>query len=150
MNIRYWIFIYIFNNFNNYFFIWIDYFVEKNIYLYLSIFQKNTIIFIQIYVYIYIVFIKLAVIEIKMDIFDDFIGLEIWDIFLNLIWFFYIGNWGNWNLIAKNIFQFIELIIANFFLFKLKISKNGFYLDQNIDKIYKKKYRIGKFDDILI
>jgi hypothetical protein len=86
------------------------------------------------YIYIYIVFIKLAVIEIKMDIFDDFIGLEIWDIFLNLIWFFYIGNWGNWNLIAKNIFQFIELIIANFFLFKLKISKSGFYLDQNVEK----------------
>jgi hypothetical protein len=55
------------------------------------------------------------------DIFDVFIGLEFWAIFLNLFWFFNLGNWGNWNLIAENIFQFIELIIAKKFLFKQKI-----------------------------
>jgi hypothetical protein len=53
-----------------------------------------------------------------MDMFDDFFRLEICDIFLNLFWFVFIGNWGNRNLIAKNIFQFIELIVAKIFIFK--------------------------------
>jgi hypothetical protein len=71
--------------------------------------------------------------------------LEICDIFLNLFLFFSIENWGNWNLIEKNIFQFIELIVTNLFIFKQKISKNGFYLDQNLEKT-SKNYRITKFD----
>jgi hypothetical protein len=71
--------------------------------------------------------------------------LEICDIFLNLFLFFSIENWGNWNLIEKNIFQFTELIVTNLFIFKQKISKNGFYLDQNLEKT-SKNYRITKFD----
>jgi hypothetical protein len=33
---------------------------------------------------------------------------------------FYFGNWGNWNLIAKNIFPFIELIIAKIYFLEIK------------------------------
>ena len=52
----------------------------------------------------------------KYGSFLDYIGLKSWDIFLNWFWFVYLGICGNWNLIAKNNFQFIELIIAKIIL----------------------------------
>ena len=57
-------------------------------------------------------------IEMIMDIFKNYIELKICDIFLNLFCFFNLGNWGNWNMITKNNFQFIELINIKIFLFK--------------------------------
>jgi hypothetical protein len=78
-------------------------------------------------------------IEINLDILKDDIAVEIWDIFLILFWFFYIGNWGNWNLNAKNIFQFIELIIAKFFIRKQKnIFNSILFTSKNIDFFNKK------------
>ena len=61
-------------------------------------------------------------IEINFDIFNDYIGVEIFYIFAILLYsdLFYIGNWENWNLIRKNIFQFIELITAKIIIFSLK------------------------------
>ena len=77
-------------------------------------------------------------IEINL-ILQNYIGLEIWINSEILFWFLYIGNSGNLNLIAKNIFQFIELIIANrIFLNKKYIYFFRYYLDQNIETIYKK------------
>ena len=76
----------------------------------------------------------------------NYIRLEIWDIFLNLILIFYIGNWGNWNLIAKNIFQFIELSIVNIILSLSKKSINFDFISIKISNKYIKKYPIGKFD----
>jgi hypothetical protein len=45
--------------------------------------------------------------------------VEIFYIFAILLYsdLFYIGNWENWNLIRKNIFQFIELITAKIIIF---------------------------------
>jgi hypothetical protein len=59
---------------------------------------------------------------------------------------FYIGNWGNWNLIAKNIFQFIELSIVNIILSLNKKSINFDFISIKISNKYIKKKRIGKFD----
>ena len=60
----------------------------------------------QFFYAILIIFFWIELIKILQE---KWIRLEIWDIFWNFILIlFYIGNWDYRNLIAKNIFQFID------------------------------------------